>query len=285
MISNSHSPIIDYYELCESDYKFFWQLNHSMAMHAGFWDDTTKSLSDALQRENEVLAEIARITNKDSVLDAGCGVGGSCIFLAVRYGCTATGITLSQKQIETARSNAFKHGVGALVSFHARDYCNTEFPGASFDVVWAIESVCHASDKSQFTREAYRLLKPGGRLIVADGFALKENYTSKEAAQMDKWLKGWGVKSLDTAEAFEESLRLAGFDNVHFQDVTKHVLPSSRRLFYISFPATACSKIGEWLGLRKKIQTDNIRGAYYQYTTLQKRLWNYRIFSASKQKE
>lgn len=278
----SKRPIIDYYESCESDYRLFWNLDHSMAMHAGFWDDTTKSLSDALNRENEVLAEIAQISTTDRVLDAGCGVGGSSIFLASRYGCNVIGITLSSKQASKALSNATKYGVAPQVSFQVRDYCNTQFPDASFDVVWGLESVCHATDKAQFVKEAYRLLKPGGRMILADGFASKTQYIPQEAYEMKKWLKGWGVDSLETVGAFENHLYNNGFQQINFRNITKNVLPSSRRLYFISFPATAFSKVGEWLGLRHKIQTENIRSAYFQYTTLKKGLWCYGIFSGKK---
>ncbi|HEV8052164.1 MAG TPA: methyltransferase domain-containing protein [Parachlamydiaceae bacterium] len=274
--------IVDYYNSCETDYRTFWDLDRSMAMHAGFWDHQTTTLHDALARENEVLAEFAEIQPHERVLDAGCGIGGSSLFLAKRYGCQVTGITLSEHQVETAKANASKHGVEALVNFEVMDFCQTTFPDASFDVVWGLESICHAEDKLLFVKEAYRLLKKGGRLIMADGFGAKHSYTPKEGHGMHQWLKGWGVESLETKQAFRNHFMSTGFSEVTYRNVTANVMPSSKRLYWISFPASVVSKLGEWLGVRSKVQTQNIRAAYYQYTTLKNGLWEYGIFCAHK---
>jgi tocopherol O-methyltransferase len=274
--------IIEYYDSCECDYRTFWDLDRSMAMHAGFWDDKTSTLSEALSRENEVLAEHAQIKPHEKVLDAGCGVGGSSIFLAKQIGCHVTGITLSAKQVETARRFAQKHGVASRTSFETMDFCHTTFPDASFDIVWGIESICHADDKSAFVKEAYRLLKAGGRLIMADGFGTKETYTKAQSKEMGYWLNGWGVDALETQSQFFHHFVQTGFGDISYRNMTHHVLPSSKKLHRISFPALAMSKVGEWVGLRTKIQTKNLWAAYYQYRTLKKGLWEYGIFCAHK---
>lgn len=281
MQTNTKS-IVDYYDSCEGDYRFFWDLSRSKAMHAGYWDKTTKNLADALQRENQVLAEIAAIQTEDRVLDAGCGIGGSTQFLAREIGCEAVGISLSTKQIDTARRLASQERFVCPPEFFVRDFTQTMFPDASFDVIWGLESICHANDKAAFAREAYRLLKPGGRLIVADGFNTVPQLGLEDQQCMSYWLNGWGVETLDTPELFKQHLELSGFQNVSYRNVTENVMPSSRRLYVISFPAIVMSKIGEWIGKRTKIQTNNIWGAYYQYITLKKGLWEYGIFVAHK---
>ncbi len=120
---------------------------------------------------NEVMMIAAGIKPDDTVLDAGCGVGGSSIFLASTLGCRVTGITLSERQVNLAIENAKKtENIDGLVDFKVMNYYATDFPDASFDVIWGCESICYADSKEQFIKEAYRLLKPGGRLVVADGF-------------------------------------------------------------------------------------------------------------------
>lgn len=274
--------IIEYYENCERDYQTFWDLDHSMAMHAGYWDETTKSLREALKRENEVLAEKAGIKSTDRVLDAGCGVGGSSIFLARWYGCQVIGISLSQKQIQRARSYAFAAHVKPVPEFRIMDYTRTDFKEESFNVVWALESVCHAADKQAFSNEAYRLLAPGGCLIVADGFATHARYEPNDLLLMQRWLKGWSVGSLATQEGFKRNLEEAGFNTISFEEITTHVQPSSKRLFLSALLAYPFYMAGEWLGLRTKQQNDNMHAARHQFYALRRGLWQYGIFVARK---
>lgn len=278
----SKHQIINYYDSCEIDYKLAWNLNKSFSMHYGFWDKTTKNLHQALMRENEILAKIAKIGKMDRVLDAGCGVGGSSIWLAKNIGCQVVGITLSQKQVDTAYKNAKKVVVSHLVNFLKKDFTKTGFADGSFDVVWAIESVCHAQDKSKFIKEAYRILKKGGRLILADGFCSKRNYNNEEDRIMKHGLNGWGIDFLETLANFRKYLQDAGFKRISSKNVTSNVMLSSKRLYLASFPAFLVTKVGEWLGLRSKIQTANVISAYYQYHALRRKLAMYGIFYAVK---
>src|ERR1700675_4128218 len=91
-----HKKIIEYYKDTENAYKDSWDLNNSHAIHYGYWDDKVKSFPQSLLRMNEVMMEAAAIKQSDMVLDAGCGVGGSSIFLASASGSKVTGITLSE---------------------------------------------------------------------------------------------------------------------------------------------------------------------------------------------
>ena len=117
---------------------------------------------------------------------------------------------------------------------------------------------------------------------MADGFSSKLPYSENDVQEMGKWLEGWGVASLDTHEQFRQYLDISGFSDISYRNVTANVMPSSKRLYGISFPALFFSKIGEWMGMRTKRQTNNIWAAYYQYKTLKKGLWEYGIFKASK---
>jgi tocopherol O-methyltransferase len=169
-LSSYHKNIVEYYNTTEHSYKDAWDLNNSLAIHYGYWDEKVKSFPGSLLRMNEVMIEAAEIKPTDKVLDAGCGVGGSSIFMANKIGCNVTGISLSEKQIAQAIINAEKKNVADKVHFFKMDYCRTGFPDASFDIVWGCESICYADDKELFIKEAYRLLKSGGRLVIADGF-------------------------------------------------------------------------------------------------------------------
>src|SRR5215471_1994883 len=118
----TREDISRYYDLSETHYRRVWQLDKSHSLHYGYWDDSTKNLHDALLRINEVMAEVAEIKTTDRVLDAGCGIGGSSIWLAKQIGCNVIGVSLNQKQIDKANDFAKQIKLDHKVVFERNDY-------------------------------------------------------------------------------------------------------------------------------------------------------------------
>jgi cyclopropane fatty-acyl-phospholipid synthase-like methyltransferase len=218
--------IARYYDETLPFYGAFWH-GDSYGLHYGFWDKGTKNLREAILNENKFMAELAGIKDGTKVLDAGCGVGGSSIWLVKNLGANVTGITLSGKQVAKANGLAKKNGVEDKTKFFVRDFTDTGFPDGSFDVVWAIESVCHAEDKSDFIKEAYRLLRPGGKIVVADGF-LSRKPNKEELPWYEDVLKGWVLPNLATTTLFSSELNKAGFKNIKLFDKTTETKRSSK---------------------------------------------------------
>ena len=274
--------IARYYDNCHVAYRIGWNLDSGLSLHFGYWDETTTTLAQAMRRENEVVADRAGVGPGDRVLDAGCGVGGSAIYLAQHRGCRVVGITLSRRQLRTAARNAHRRGVDHLVEFREADYCATGFESGSFDTVWAIESFCHASDKSAFARESHRLLRPGGRLVIADGFAGRDRYEASDDAVMRAWLRGWCVESIDTVARSELRLIEAGFTHVRSEDITRHVLPSSRLIQKRALPTLPMAwplrgttgMLGDW--------ARHVLAGVHQYDAIRRNLWTYAIVVADK---
>jgi len=280
--SEYHQRIVDYYKSTEHAYKDSWDLDNSLAIHYGYWDEKVKSFPQSLLRMNEIMIEAAGIKPDEQVLDAGCGVGGSSIFIAKHTGAKVTGITLSERQVQQAIANAKKNGVQAATDFKVMNYCTTDFTDASFDVVWGCESICYADSKEKFIQEAYRLLKPGGRIVVADGFVTK--YENNEHPIIRQWTEGWQVNYLESPERFQSFLERAGFQNSIYRNISKQAAHSSRRLYRFYFLASLYLL---WKRLTfsyrtTSMQKANIRACKFQYQGMKKGLWQYGLFTAVK---
>jgi len=273
-------PIREYYEQTWHDYRFLWLSPSNYAIHFGYWDQVTRSHADALNRLNAVLASCIGIHPGAHILDAGCGVGGSSIWLAKRFGATVTGITPVGSQVRRARRIAAEQGVADRVRFAEEDYTRTTFADASFDVVWAVESVCHAADKAAFYREAQRLLRPGGRLGIVEYMRTSCPLPDDGEALLHNWLSGWAIPDLATAEE-HRAWAQARFTEVQLIDITLNVRRSLARLHRMAVAAWPGELILRTLGLRSDTQHGNWRGARDQFRALARGLWFDAVLTAT----
>ncbi len=281
-LNRSHRTIVTYYDQCFWHYRLVWFNRASLAMHLGYWDDQTYSHSQALLNMNRRLAAIADVQPGESILDAGCGVGGSAIWLAKRFDVHVAGITLSEDQARRARRYAVAQRLANKVQFLCQDYAQTAFLSGTFDLIWAIESVCHSNDKVAFLTEARRLLKPRGRLVIADGWATETQ--SARSDLMQSWLKGWAVpvEHFVTSDAFLDCLADAGFGSIAFTDITPHILPASRRLYRLSLYSYPLARLLAALKVCSRVEINNVLAARDQYRSLSRGLWRYGIVYAGK---
>ena len=278
----SQSSISRYYDYTLPFYKIFWHKNNSNALHYGFWEEGTNDLQEALVNTNRYLAKKAHVTKDDTVLDAGCGIGGSSIWLAQNIGCSVVGITISDKQVARAKKLAKKHGVNSKVQFFNENFTKTKFHDESFDVVWAIESVCHATDKSDFINEAYRILKKGGRLILADGFLKRDPINKDENKLLSDFCVGLQLPNMVKFFDFEKKLSVAGFRNIVAEDKSDEARPSSKKLYNMCRIAYPITKITGLLGLTPKLLTLNNLAGIKQYEGGNSGLFCYGVFYAKK---
>jgi cyclopropane fatty-acyl-phospholipid synthase-like methyltransferase len=273
-----------YYDYTLPFYQFFWH-GDSYGLHYGYWEDGITSLKAAILNENKVLADRVGITKEDNVLDAGCGVGGSSLWLAAHRGCRVSGITISQRQRARADRLAIAKGLHNKLSFFVRDYFNTGFPGASFSVVWAIESLCHGHDRlNDLAAELFRVLEPGGRLVVADGFLGKERstLTAEETEQSRIFEEGFVVPPLASAHAFHDALEKAGFVNIHYENATAHILPTAHIMWRRCIRTYPVVRVLERLGLMLPIISRNNKTGVVQRELFEKGTLVYGIFSAER---
>jgi tocopherol O-methyltransferase len=274
-MSSELDSINCYYEECYLYYKIFWRSHKNLCLHYGYHDNG-RGHGRAVVRMIEVLAENAGITSKDRVLDIGCGVGGSALWLGRNIGCEVVGIDINHDFINVAQSEAKKRNLSRQVSFREMDFCRTSFNEKAFDVIWAIESSCHAADKMAFLREMGRILRPGGRIVIADG------YKTAESSEFGDYLSGWAVPGIPTIAEFTDYLVKAGFQNVVCDDISDKVMPSSLRIYclaWIAYPLVALLRL---FRLKTRISTNHARLALKQYGYATGGSGKYCIFVAEK---
>ena len=172
--------------------------------------------------------ELDKLPRGTTVLDVGCGIGGSSRILAQDYGFAVTGVTISPQQVQRAQELTPE---GLDAKFEVDDAMKLSFPDASFDVVWSIEAGPHMPDKAVFARELMRVIKPGGVLVVADWNQRDDrqkplNFWEKPV--MRQLLDQWSHPAFASIEQFSELLAETGFveGEVTTADWTKETLPS-----------------------------------------------------------
>ena len=276
--------LISYFEDAHKDYRRWWMTSTALAMHFGFYDSETSNHAEALINMNRVLATRAELHSSDRVLDAGCGVGGSAIWLVRELGVWVVGINVVPGDIDRARRYARRRKVADRVTFELQDMTRTAFPDASFDVVWAIESVCHVPDKREFLAEARRLLRPGGRLVVAEAYRRQRPFAPADEWLLHDWLSSWAVPDLVTPDEFISAAEQNGFARVQFEDVSAHVRPSSRRMYRLMCVLYPLGVAGRMIGLITDVQLANRRSALVQHRVVQRDLLIYGIITATASK-
>jgi cyclopropane fatty-acyl-phospholipid synthase-like methyltransferase len=219
-LSLHNQRIVEHYKHTTFFYKRFWYFSKGYAIHNGFYDKKHRTHLQALENANKVLAKIAGLTSSDKVLDAGCGVGGTSIWIAKNIGARVIGINISPLQLKIARKLVKDNKLDHLVTFYEQDYCNTEFPNEYFDVVWAHDSVCHAENKEAFVKEAFRILKPNGRLIVCDGFlsAPRTSLNSFYLKFLELFEEGFVLGKMVSIGEFKSYIKKNRFKTVKFID-------------------------------------------------------------------
>ena len=273
---NLHKEISAYYEENDLSYQN-WGGPGPYHLHYGYQDDVKKDHHTSLLRMVEVLAELAGVRQGETILDAGCGVGGTTFWLAERYLVDIHGISISPFQIRKAKE--FARANGNRIGFSAQDFCNTSFPENSFDLVWAVESVCHAYHKEEFIQEVHRVLKPGGRLMVADFFLNQEEITEVQRYSLDIWLRGWAIPNLAPTSLFLRSLKEIGFKRVNSLNLTENIRASSNEIYRRGKDGYPDDLVKKGKNIK---QIEHVQAGIFQKVALDLGVWSYRVFTGFK---
>ncbi|HLP90661.1 MAG TPA: methyltransferase domain-containing protein [Nostocaceae cyanobacterium] len=147
-----------------------WEEIWGEHMHHGYYGLDGKQQKERRQAQIDLIEELlnwADVKTAANILDVGCGIGGSSLYLSNKFNAQVTGITLSPIQAHRAGERALEANLHTRTQFLVANALEMPFSDHSFDVVWSLESGEHMPDKTKFLQECYRVLKPGGIFILA----------------------------------------------------------------------------------------------------------------------
>jgi SAM-dependent methyltransferase len=223
-----------YYEEAGPDYAA-WSPHFNM--HFGFFRRGTNPFNrEAMleQMNREIfhrlhLADSPSSLQHPRILDMGCGLGATLRSFARRLSAADLhGITLVPWQLEQGRLLNQSTPQSTNITLNLGDYENTVYRSESFDAIYAVESSCYGTglNKSRLIHEAHRLLRPGGRFVVADGFLGAGRLRGAQKSIYRKLCECWAIEELGEIRAFTRELQRAGFGDIVVEQIQSRVTPS-----------------------------------------------------------
>jgi tocopherol O-methyltransferase len=231
MSTKLYQQIQEFYD-ASSD---LWEKVWGEHMHHGYYGPDGNYKLDRRQAQIDLIEELLtwaddfRINRPQNILDVGCGIGGSSLYLAEKFGAQVTGITLSPVQANRAQARAQAAGLQDKTDFRVANALDMPFADDSFDLVWSLESGEHMPDKVKFLQECYRVLKPGGKLIFVTWCHRRLTATTPLTADEQKHLQDiyrvYCLPYVISLPEYTEIVEQCGFKDLRVDDWSTAVEP------------------------------------------------------------
>ena len=231
--TNIHTQeVVTYYEDTGLDYGYW---SRELNMHFGyyeFWMNPFRR-EPMLDKMNKKVFENLQLKGEDNLIyDLGCGLAAPCRSFVKSYpGKKILGITIVPWQIERANELNKKAGVDSDIELVLGDYTDLPLADNSADGVYAIESSCHCEglNKEAFIKEMMRVLKPGKRFVIVDGFVKREPDKFRGLLKYcyNEIIKGWALPSFPHVSLLCEAIKNYGGEQIEVKDFSFRIAPSA----------------------------------------------------------
>ncbi|MEU4999092.1 methyltransferase domain-containing protein [Streptomyces sp. NPDC021622] len=193
------------------------------SLHYGYWDGPadTGSMADASRRMTDLMIDKLAVRRGGRVLDVGCGTGGPALRLARSTGAEVVGITISREQVQLANLAAEAERLGGQVKFEHGDAADLRFAPESFDAVWLFESLLHMPDPRHVLKQLATILRPGGRLVIAN-LVQRAPLTEAEEAGLSAYLQMTGIAAIAPLDDYPGLITRSGLVLDELLDVSDH---------------------------------------------------------------
>ncbi|WP_413161599.1 methyltransferase domain-containing protein [Capilliphycus salinus ALCB114379] len=239
MTSTLYQQIQQFYDASSTLWEEVWGEH----MHHGYYGPDGTLTKERRQAQIDLIEEFlawgmkglniqpqAGQSNFSEILDVGCGIGGSTLYLAEKFQAKATGITLSPVQANRATQRAQAAQLSQNVHFRVANALEMPFEDDSFDLVWSLESGEHMPNKIQFLQECYRVLKPGGLFLMATWchrpvWPTAPELTDDERKHLAEIYRVYALPYVISLPEYEAIATKIGFDLIQTDDWSKAVAP------------------------------------------------------------
>ncbi len=182
-----------------------WELVMGEQIHVGGW----KSSKD--------LAARAGMKKGMKVLDLCSALGAGLRFLVGNYDVEGFGLDGTRHMIDEAQRRAVESGMSGKISMKFGDVTDIPWPDRTFDLVWGEDAWCYVADKNKLVAEAFRVLKPGGKIAFTDWIEAVEGLSDEEAERINSFMK---FPYMESRASYGRMLSGAGFKTEVSEDLT-----------------------------------------------------------------
>ncbi len=212
--SQTSEAVARHYNELDDFYRDIWGRH----VHHGYWRTGRETSAKAAEALAELVAERLLFEPGMSACDIGCGYGETARLFASRHAISVEGVTISDRQFQIAVENP-----APGVSIKLCDWLKNPFPDGHFDRAYAIESSEHIASKQKFFSEAFRILKPGGRIAVCAWLAKTTASAWQQRYLLEPICRQGRLPGMGTEEEYLDLGCKAGFEPVSVDDISVKV--------------------------------------------------------------